>query len=118
VGTKLSGGEIGESRDGYFLAGTELTVRVDRIFKGSPPRTLTLFSENSSGRLPLADGTLYLLFVYQDHGRFVVDNCGNSSPLSKWETLRLCPRHPQKRDKCEIPIKATLSLIFLIFQFR
>ena len=58
--------------------GTTYAVRVDERLRGQLPRTVQLFSENSSGRFPMEIGTKYLLFVYRDRGRTMVDNCGNS----------------------------------------
>ena len=62
--------------------GTTYTVRVDERLRGQLPRRVRLFSENSSGRLPMEVGTKYLLFVYSDRGRTMVDNCGNSEAHS------------------------------------
>jgi hypothetical protein len=74
---------IPEAPDGYFLEGTEYTVRVEKKFRGPALATLELFNENTSGRFDMTVGTKYLLFVYQDHGRLRIDNCGNSGELSK-----------------------------------
>jgi hypothetical protein len=62
--------------------GTTYVVRVDERLRGQLPRTVQLFSENSSGRFPMEVGTKYLLFVYSDFGRTMVDNCGNSEVYS------------------------------------
>jgi hypothetical protein len=58
--------------------GTTYTVRVDERIRGKLPRTIHIFSENSSGRWPMDIGTKYLLFLYRDRGRNIVDYCGNS----------------------------------------
>jgi hypothetical protein len=58
--------------------GTTYTVRVDERLHGPLPQTVQLFSENSSGRFPMEVKTKYLLFVYSERGRTMVDNCGNS----------------------------------------
>ncbi len=65
-----------------FFDGTSYVVRLREAFRGKPNKTLTLFSENSSGRFPMKMGEAYLLFVYQLSGRTMVDNCGNSKLLS------------------------------------
>jgi hypothetical protein len=74
-------------------------VTVDTVFRGSPGREIRLFNENSSGRFPMEVGTTYILFVYQALGRTVVDNCGNSMPLTRAEavldTLRQLSRGPR-----------------------
>lgn len=89
IGQKISNRPIGPSADGYFLRGNRSTVRIGQIFKGNPPHNLSIFSEDSSGRFPMSDGESYLLFVYQDHDRFLIDNCGNSAPLD--QAARLIP---------------------------
>jgi hypothetical protein len=62
--------------------GTTYAVRVYERLRGQLPGTVQLFSENSSGRFPMEVGTKYLLFVYSDRGRTMVDNCGNSEVYS------------------------------------
>jgi hypothetical protein len=62
--------------------GVTYTVRVDEPLRGQLPKTIRLFSENSSGRFPMELGTKYLLFVYRDRDRVSVDNCGNSEVYS------------------------------------
>lgn len=78
------------------VGGTMYTVRVEKQFRGRPSPTLELFDENSSGRFDMTVGTQYLLFIYQDNGRMVVDNCGNSGVLSKsgraLRQVEKCPR--------------------------
>jgi hypothetical protein len=69
VGTVRS--EHNESAEEKYFDqnGVRYTVRVDEVLRGRPPKTVLLFSENSSGRFPMQVGTKYLLFVYRDHGR-------------------------------------------------
>lgn len=67
-----------ESADGYFLDGTTYRVVPTQIYKGEGQANFDLFNENSSGRFPMLLNQEYLLFVYTDHGRLMVDNCGNS----------------------------------------
>ena len=71
------------TRDDYFLDGTMYLVTVQKSYKGNPADTITIFSENSSGRFPLQIGHEYLLFLYHDHGRYQVDNCGSSDEMAK-----------------------------------
>ncbi len=71
-----------ESADGYFLDGTTYRVVPMQTYKGEVQANLDLFSENSSGRFPMLLNREYLLFVYGDHGRMMVDNCGNSDLIS------------------------------------
>jgi hypothetical protein len=41
-------------------------------------KPLEIFSENTSGRFPMQLRRRYVLFVYREAGRLMVDNCGNS----------------------------------------
>jgi hypothetical protein len=69
--------------DGYFLEGKMYELNVEKTFRGKPGPMLELFDENTSGRFDMSVGTKYLLFVYEEHGRLRVDNCGNSKEFSK-----------------------------------
>src|SRR5579871_701305 len=83
TGTAISEKYIEGSPDDYFMPGDEFKVHVDKVFKGSPPPYLTLFSERSSGMFPLDLHVPYVLFVEEEHGRLLVSNCGDSDYLSK-----------------------------------
>jgi hypothetical protein len=73
--------------DGY--AWTVYTVQVLQTFKGSPPRTIRLLSENSSARFYMDTGQTYLLFVSHSPVAEMagqerlptdyIDDCGNSA---------------------------------------
>jgi hypothetical protein len=68
---------------GYFdLDGDTYTVVPTHVYKGESKAEAGLFSENSSGRFPMQVGQEYLIFAYEDHGRLIVDNCGNSNLIS------------------------------------
>src|SRR5690348_15937531 len=57
--------------------GTRYTVRVTEVFRGHPARTLSVFSENSSGRFPMDIGGSYLVFLSREpHLPLTIDNCG------------------------------------------
>lgn len=66
-------------------------VEVVQTFKGAPPHTIQLLSENSSARFPMDAGKTYLLFIsrmpmVEREGDETlpadfVDNCGNSEPM-------------------------------------
>jgi hypothetical protein len=64
--------------EGDFYDGDTYTVVPVRVLKGNPGARIDLFSENSSGRFPMRTNREYLLFVYEQWGRLMVDNCGNS----------------------------------------
>lgn len=72
---------VPDSKDKYFLSGTNYTLRPVEILKGHPSATVTVFSENSSGRFDMEQGKAYFVFIYSEHGRLHIDNCGNSGPL-------------------------------------
>ena len=82
---KVEGARTITDADG-LVSGTFYRLRTTRIFKGSPRRSLPLYSENASGRFPMDLGRAYLLFVYSgvfndDIHSLAVDNCGNSARL-------------------------------------
>ena len=69
--------------------GTIYSVKVAEMLKGSPSKTVELYSENSSGRFPMQVGEQYLVFA--DYGIFegirgrklAINNCGNSAASAK-----------------------------------
>ena len=67
--------------------GWQYTVVVTKTYRGNPPATLRLFSENSNARFLLNVGARYLFFVSDQTfdppmgKRPTVDICGNSSTL-------------------------------------
>ena len=56
-------------------------LKLEGRLKGNVGETLEVFSPNDSGRLPLAKGTRYLLFLRKDGGYLTADACGNSAKL-------------------------------------
>ncbi len=71
-----------------YLDGTTYSVQVEEVLRGSPGKTVKLFSENSSGRFPMEVGAAYLVFVHEELDRLAVDYCGNSGKLpEKAESL-------------------------------
>jgi hypothetical protein len=83
LATPIATAHMPTSADRYFLDGDDTTIRIMKVFKGPPAQSLNVFSENSSGRFPLELNEPYVLFLYQDHGRFQVDNCGHSGLAEK-----------------------------------
>jgi hypothetical protein len=81
--------QSGASRPWGFdpYMGALFDVRVKKSFKGSTPRHLRLFSENSTARFWLQPGRSYLLFVSPAPfdrplgTQLTVDTCGNSGTL-------------------------------------
>lgn len=80
LGKPISTTLVPESSDHYFLSGQNFTIRILELFKGPPARTLTVFSEYTSGQFPMKLNKSYILFLYREHGRLSVDNCGHSGP--------------------------------------
>jgi|SRR5579864_8065257 len=74
--------KVPATQDEYFLDGVTYQVKVEKRFKGGESPTLEVFSENSTGRFDMRLAESYLLFIYEDHGRLSVDNCGNSGSAS------------------------------------
>ncbi|MGC2638765.1 MAG: carboxypeptidase-like regulatory domain-containing protein [Acidobacteriaceae bacterium] len=70
------------------------TLRVDRIFRGTPRPTIRIYEENSSGRATFAwkIGTQYVLFLFDadeqpEKGLFELDGCGNSGPIAQGRSV-------------------------------
>lgn len=81
IGTVLSEENIPDPKDSGFWSGTLYKLKLERRLKGNVGDTVEVFSPNDSGRLPLAKGTRYLLFLRAEHGHLTGDACGNSSKL-------------------------------------
>ena len=64
-----------------FEDGDVYRVRVRERLRGRLPASFEVFSENSNGRFPMHVDSTYLMFVYRERGRIIVDNCGNSGLL-------------------------------------
>ena len=82
----LTGKVIGLRRvgahDGFFDA-TNYRVALVTPYKGKPPKTLTIYSSNTTARFDMDVGKTYLLFVNRTWGRYDIDNCGWSDELSQ-----------------------------------
>jgi hypothetical protein len=74
---------VPEASDGFFLEGTAYRLKIERIFHGKLANSPEVFSENSSGRFPMVVGSKYLLFIHEEDGRLLVNNCGNSGLASE-----------------------------------
>lgn len=83
-----------------FFDGIEYVVEPITIFKGEPPAALTLNSENSSARFPMAVSGWYLIFVgpasrigFQNPSRIerALNSCGNSFAVSE---VPMAPQGP------------------------
>ena len=82
VGRVTAASAVAETKSYY--EGTRYTIQIKEISSGRPPRTLTVFSENSSGRFPMDIGVDYLVFLSARTGEpAMVDSCGNSGPVTE-----------------------------------
>ena len=101
LGTVLSAKEIPAESDSDkgFLDGSMYKVRVDKTFRGKLGRTVDIFSENSSGRFPMDVGRQYLVFVYGDLKRTMVDNCGNSGLVTERSSALKQIKQIQERQR-------------------
>ena len=81
VGRVMS--EKATPESGGYYEGTTYLLAVGELLRGTPAKTTSIFSENSSGRFPMEVGKRYLIFAYEEQGRLMVDSCGNSGELSK-----------------------------------
>ena len=79
---RVSGHRAVPESDGYY-EGDGYTVRVRELFRCNVPESFEVFSENSSGRFPMQVKRAYLLLLYRERGRLMVDNCGNSGALGE-----------------------------------
>ena len=68
---------------GDLYDGWVYRLRVSRVLRGSLGKITEVFTEDSSGRLPLEVGSEYLLFATLHQGRFEITNCGNSALLAE-----------------------------------
>lgn len=90
---------------GGYYEGVVYTVSVEGVYRGDIRGRVNVFSENSSGRFPMQPRGRYILFIYRETGRLMVDNCGNSGPVSeKTDILRAVnsiaqPRRPNRPQK-------------------
>ncbi|HET7831685.1 MAG TPA: hypothetical protein VFK88_01845 [Gallionella sp.] len=74
---------------GDYVDGINYRLSVSEVLRGEQKKSLTLFSEDSSGRFPMKVGESYLVFASAEQGllpgqpAFTVNNCGNSGLLSE-----------------------------------
>jgi hypothetical protein len=73
-----------EGADRNSLSGVLYDVRVLKDYKGGAPARLKMRSDTEAGRLRMAIGEAYLVFLNQeDGGGLGLDSCGNSAPASQ-----------------------------------
>jgi len=82
IGMVISAENVPDPKEAGFWSGTFYKVKVDSLLKGTVGDSVDVFSPNDSGRLPLAVGARYLLFLNKEGERLTVDACGNSAKLT------------------------------------
>ena len=98
VGRVTAASAVPETKS--FYEGTRYTIRVEEILRGRPRRTITVFSENTSGRFPMDIGVDYLVFLSVKAGEpAMVDSCGNSGPVSETAPAIATVKHLSKRSR-------------------
>lgn len=87
TGQVISQRPVAES--GGYYDGVVYTVNLESVFRSDTRGLVNVFSENSSGRFPMQLREHYLLFLYRESDRLMIDNCGNSGLVSeKTEVLK------------------------------
>ncbi|QLI82152.1 hypothetical protein HZU75_11790 [Chitinibacter fontanus] len=57
------------------------TVKAIKPLKGNTPRIFRVQVENDSSRYPMKKGEKHILFLLSEDEHYLVDSCGNSTPL-------------------------------------
>ena len=70
-----------EDSDPESFDGVYYKIQVTRSYRGPFRSTVTIYSDNSSGRFPMEIGSGYLLFLRSNHHYLSANNCGNSGLL-------------------------------------
>jgi hypothetical protein len=91
------------SKEDISAEGWIYTLTVGRRFRGPSSKTIEVYTENTSARLPLDLGKQYLLFASKHHGRLEIVGCGNSALLSD------ASKSIQELEKIKIPEDALIE---------
>jgi len=67
---------VAASGDGYFLSGTNYTLRPQEILKGRNGEAVTVFKENSSGRFDMCEDKLTLYLYTENMAGYVSTTAG------------------------------------------
>lgn len=83
TGTVMASRNVVDPADPEGWTGTFYTIRVDSVYRGQAPRSMELYSENSTSRFPMELHRPYILFLTKGtESNWMVDNCGNSGEIS------------------------------------
>lgn len=67
---------------GSYYDGWTYEISVQKMYRGPVGKTIEVFTEKSSGQLPLDNGKEYVLFATKEEGRLMIYSCGNSALVS------------------------------------
>jgi hypothetical protein len=81
IGTVVAEKSISDPRGPELWSGTLYKLTVEALLKGKAGPSVQVFSPNDSGRLSLANGARYLLFLHDQGGHLTTNACGNSAKL-------------------------------------
>jgi hypothetical protein len=81
IGTVTSARMVPQSWDA--LDGTEYVVHVDQKVKGKATGDIKIFAERTDNTVPLQSGTQYLFFLTNNNQHWMMNQCGNSGPMSE-----------------------------------
>jgi hypothetical protein len=88
TGTVTISRNVVDPEDPEGWTGTFYTVQVDKVYRGTSPKSLVIYSENSTSRFPMELHRPYILFLTKDtEANWMVDNCGNSGEVSLSSTV-------------------------------
>jgi hypothetical protein len=83
TGTVTASRNVVDPEDPEGWTGTFYTIRVEKVYRGTEPKSLVVYSENSTSRFPMELNRPYILFLTKDtEANWMVDNCGNSGQVS------------------------------------
>jgi hypothetical protein len=81
IGTVMSARMVPQAWD--TLDGTEYVVHVDQKVKGKQAGEIKVFAERTDNAVPLQAGTQYLFFLTNNNQHWMINQCGNSGPMSE-----------------------------------
>jgi hypothetical protein len=79
IATVVSEKNIPDPKEPDYWSGKLYRLTVEALLKGKTGSSVEVFSPNDSGRLLLANGIRYLLFLHYEGGHMTINACGNSA---------------------------------------
>jgi hypothetical protein len=81
IGTVMSARMVPQAWD--TLDGTEYVVHVDQKVKGKQSGEIKVFAEHTENSVLLQSGTQYLFFLTNNNQHWMINQCGNTGPMSE-----------------------------------